>query len=545
MAAYSIGGEHVPAVEQSASGDALVVARVRLVLAASAVLSALTEAAGSAPGAVLALLGAYLALGAAVCAGAEAAAAWTRWRLWHWLDLGWLGLLIAASGGDFPFPFLFFVILSASLRWGFDEGACVTLAAVAGYLAASAPRLGAQLAPVLLKTIFLLALGYLIAQLGEHRLQLQRRFALLRALSGAGNPRLGIDHTVTAMMEHTRAFFSAQQCVLVLRGRDGGPATLRSVGAGSALAVAPEALPEPAAAILLAFPADATLLFGGRRALPLFSSPGQDGPWVRRNADSCARVADLLGGESFISAPVSLNDAAGRVFLVRSAPFTRSDALFLSQVAAQALPVVENMALLDRIASDAAAHERARCALDLHDTAVQPYIGLGLGLAALQRKSTPDNPLHGELAELGRMVNLVIADLRAYAGTMAAPGGADGCCAGALARLVAQMEQRWGLQVLLDVQVGVELGDRLAAEVIQIVREGLNNIARHTAARAGKVSLRRLPRAIQIEIDNAGTGDAAPHFVPKSISTRAAVLGGRTYVRCAAAGTAVFVEIPL
>jgi signal transduction histidine kinase len=260
-------------------------------------------------------------------------------------------------------------------------------------------------------------------------------------------------------------------------------------------------------------------------------------------------VADLLEADNFISTPVVLAKVSGRVYVSHaSQPFTRSDALFLSQAVAQAMPVAEHVALLDRIASEAASDERQRLALNMHDTAVQPYIGLALGLAALRLKVEPDNPIAGELERLAGMVQSVIADLRDFAGKVAnrtQDEPAESLCGSALARIAVQMRERYGLTVRVDVQKGMELGDRLAAEVIQIVREGLNNIGKHTAAREGVVRVRRAERMLSIEIDNVSDDGALGPFVPNSIRQRAAVLGGQVHVVRARSATAVCVEIPI
>ena len=109
----------------------------------------------------------------------------------------------------------------------------------------------------------------------------------------------------------------------------------------------------------------------------------------------------MLEAGSFISAPLVLGRGKGRIYVAaRERHFGRSDALFLAHIAAQGLPVVDSIELLDRIASDAAALERKKIALDLHDTAIQPYIGLKLGLAALCKKADPANPLIDDLDKL-------------------------------------------------------------------------------------------------------------------------------------------------
>lgn len=551
MPAFWIRREHVPAATQSDSADEKIIARIRLVLGVAAFLSA-TAATVRPAMSLLLLLGAYVAVALGLFLAAEADALLPFQRALHWADLAWCFLFLNFGNFDRAlfFQFFFFVILSAGLRRGFDEGAKAALLAAVGYVLTTLNDFTPLDLPLLfVQTIFICALGYLIAQLAEQRLQMRRRIALLRALAQPANPRLGVEHTITSMMERTRAFFGADRCVLVLGSEEAGW-TLRTVQAGGPLSVPAEMIAAEVAAPFFAVPDDCTVLYRRRRvATPLASYPNERRHWQALASPPCARVAELLEADSFISAPVLLPHRSGRVFVSRVAqPYTRSDALFLTQAVAQALPVAENVALLDRIASDAASDERQRLALNVHDTAVQPYIGLALGLAALRCKAAPDNPLGPELESLALMVQSVIAELRDFAGSVAAREEIpqhSSLCASALAKLVLQMRERYGMEVRLDIQTGMELGDRLAAEVVQIVREGLNNIGKHSGAREGMVKVWLAERLLSIEIDNVNASGAVTMFVPHSIRQRAAVLGGRVNVHRATSATAVCVEIPI
>lgn len=551
MPAFWIRRESVPAATQSDAADEKIIARIRLVLGMAAFLSA--TAAVVRPGLpMLAMLGAYVAAALALFLVAEANAHLSFQRALHWADLIWCFLFLNFGNFDTGlfFLFFFFVILAAGLRHGFDEGAKASLIAAVGYVVSTLNDFTViDLPLIFVQTVFICALGYLIAQLGEQRLQMRRRIALLRALAQPANPRLGVEHTITSMMERTRAFFDADRCVLVLGSADNGW-RLRTVQAGSALSVPAEPISADEAAPFLTVPQDCTVLYRRKRiATPLASYPNERRHWQALAVIPCARVADLLEADSFISAPVILSDQAGRVYVSRAQqPYTRGDALFLTQAVAQALPVAENVALLDRIASEAANDERQRLALNVHDTAVQPYIGLALGLAALRCKAAPDNPLAPELESLAGMVQSVIAELRDFAGSVAKrepDPQPESLCGGALVRLAVQMRERYGMTVQLDIQKGMELGDRLAAEVVQIVREGLNNIGKHTGAREGVVKVWLAERTLSIEIDNANTKEPVTPFVPHSIRQRAAVLGGQVRVHRESSATAVCVEIPI
>lgn len=555
MPIYSLNGNLAFALESTDLRDTLIASRVRLLLAVSGLMavflnpSELFSANSLAP----AVFSCYVLSSAILYYAAEMLVPIALHKATFWLDCIWYFLVIISSGGSDSFFFLLFVfpILISSLRGGFDDGALVTLIATglfitAAYIANNSPAP----APLLFRSSSLMAMGYLMARLGENRLQLKRRLDLLHALTQVANPHFGVDRTITAMLEKSRQFFGAERCVTVVRVD--GRTLMRSVAADSPLAVPPEVLDEQLAALLLPPPENAVLLYrhGWRvRLEPLWQEAEQRRcRWVRNADNGFERTAELLGGRSIIAAPVRLRNGSGRIYVVRrDASLTRADAVFLSHLVAQALPIVENMALLDRIASNAASDERKKFALNLHDTAVQPYIGLSLGLAALRKKAGADNSLADDLERLSNMADNVIAELRAFAGSVrATPAGTEPVCLAALKRQAEQIERCYGVSVSFDVQGRMAFGDRIAAEVLQIVREGLSNICRHTTARSGKVRMRCDDALLRIEIDNENGGREAAPFTPRSICERAAALGGRAYVRHGAVdSTAICVEIPI
>ncbi|WP_460826390.1 sensor histidine kinase, partial [Massilia terrae] len=286
-----------------------------------------------------------------------------------------------------------------------------------------------------------------------------------------------------------------------------------------------------------------------RRGAPeLALSHAGAGPWLQRDEGQMGQLAALLEAASFISAPLVFERGRGRVYVIAaSRHLGRADALFLARIAAHELAAIDRIGLLDRLASDAAALERKKIALDLHDTAIQSYIGLQLGLATVCRKAAPSNPLAAELDKLAAMAAEVVVELRDYA-RHAPAGTADGepIFVSALRRQAAQANAAYGVDVRIETAGTIALGDRLTAEVLQIVREGISNVCRHTAAKRAAVSLRCGGEILRIEISNEHGAMAPPAFRPRSISERAQALGGSAFVREGRFNdTIVCVEIPL
>lgn len=540
------------------SSDARIFARMRLALALIALFGLFVDAPGeSALERWVPLAGsAYMALSVGLFLLSERGPRALAELRWHWLEMPLHAVLVVCSGGMHSvfYLFFYFAILSASFRWGWYEGVRATLAAVLLFVAAGLPLVaGAGDASNLLgRAALLLVLGLMIAYWGESKVELRRRLALQRGVSNIANPRFGTGQTVQGLLEATRQYFGASLCLLVLRDEAGGPVSVRiaqeCVAPGGAAAIDSAA----AASLLVDMPAH-VLAFKLQRSGEQWRGEAHElegGQWcpLARGSDGDigADIGALLHAGSFISAPARLGPASGRIYVAASAPrLDRAAALFLHQVAAQAFPLIENIEVLDHLATDAASAERRKIAMDLHDSAVQPYIGLRFGLSALRCKADPANPLNEDLDRLIAMSTQVIGDLRCFAqGVRSRADDSQHPLAAALRQQVRLIREFHGVDIEVDLEEDVPCSDRMAAEVLQIVREALSNIVRHTVARHALVQVRCDHGLLHIQVDNEGVAKA-DDFTPKSITARAAALGGRAYVERAQAGTAVHVEIPV
>lgn len=482
----------------------------------------------------------------------------------YWLDVLWCGLIVFCTGGgeSYFFPFFFFVILASSFQRGLDEGARITLASCALLVLASAvPDRALNLSHLLLRTTFVMALGYMIAYWGGLSLLQKRRLALLREVSQQSNPRFGVDHTVASMLEKARVFFGASSCILVMR--EGGATNWQlrtalddSRGNGGRVSQMSEAAVAP----LMMFDASQSVLYApSLRARWGLGHAWQgkirgSAKWQRLEMDATqgAALAELFDARSFISVPLPLHKGQGRLYVISSKDrLSKADTRFLTHIVTQVFPLVENIAILDKLASGAAYRERQKIARDLHDSTIQPYIGLRHGLSALRAKVAADSPLLAELDQLIDMSGQVIGDLRQMAKKVR--GGSpeqhdEPELLVALRRQAEQLKKFFGIDIEIVSDRAFALSDRLAAEVFQIVNEGMSNIRRHTTAREGCVRLACGTHAVSISIENTAEAAAsgAATFIPASIAERALALGGTVQVGQAAGGaTAVRVEIPV
>lgn len=469
-----------------------------------------------------------------------------------WMDLVWIAVIVALTGGVSSLYFLGFLfpVLVGSFSRGFEEGALLAIVS-AGLLAAIHLALGGTDLPrLLMRMAFLLSLGYASAYWGEAKLQLRRRLELLRDLSNISNPRFGAERTIQSLLWRICRFYDAGRCVLVVTTQDPSRALVRKASRNKKRS-SPRTVERSTVASLLGLHADGVVFYARgvlRRLMPRPAGQGAGATrWQRDQASDSIAVADLLDARNFISLPVSLHGQSGRIFVTDVADrVKREDAEFLFQIVAQAFPVIDTIEMLDQLATQAATDERKRVALDLHDSAIQPYIGIRLGLNALRRKADIQNPLNPDIDTLISITDEVITDLRRIASSVVdkAPP-ARPLLHTALQRNADQLRRLYGLELTLQVE-DFPISDRMVGQIASIVQEGLSNICRHTLALRGEVTVGMRNDTVDIRIINDCDDDTPSAFTPRSITERVRSLGGKVSVSIEdARRTIVQVQIPV
>jgi signal transduction histidine kinase len=542
------------------------VAAMRLLLAVSALLIIFVDP--SEPDRFVALtylaLVVYVAYSGLLLALAEKTDGVMRpvFRHSHWIDVCWYSVLIALSDGtnSIFFFFFFFAILVASFHHGFKAGLLVATAsalifATIGYWAVSAgPNF--ELNRFLLRPTYLLALGYMMAYWGGFEITLKRRINFLKDVTAVANPRFGADVTIGNIMERARAFYDADFCVLAVAEPGGRGFTLRrAVRADPTSGVRSVRVSRRQIGGLLSLPPGQAAVYraarGGRPGATSYAFDAATGERAVPDEAALGALAVLLDAGSFVTVPVRFhNKVAGRAFLAAERPaFDGSDAEFLLQLVEHVAPIVDNIRLVDWLASDAADHERRRIARDIHDSIIQPYIGLKIGLSAVRQKLTGGGDVGDDVRTLVEMTDAGIEDLRSY---VRALKSGDVAHAGevlvpSIERFAAKFALATGIGVRLAAPGPVRVNDRLAAEAVQMVAEGLSNVRRHTQSVRAVVTVAVEGGELVLEIENDGpAGRPAAPFTPRSIAERAAALGGAVEVGASRDGGArVRVRIPL
>lgn len=475
-------------------------------------------------------------------------------RILHWLDACWFLLLIglSADAGIRYFLFLFFPVLFAAWRQGIGESTAISavcsLAALVEF-AFLAP--GLSWSRLLALPLSLLLTGPLVAILARAEASTRQALTFAVALMEGVDVRRGLDAILPVLVERIAQEFGAKGALMVIWETE-KPAKIlcweerESCCELSSTATLP--LLEKIALLPkgLAFTYGMRLHCWGRPSLQLVAINEET---EIENTKCIYELADLLGYDALMSVPLLCRSTGHlRLFLLGEGGRVRPSNLgMLVHVAEQLVPSVENAILLEHLSNEAADEERARIGRNLHDTAIQPYIGLKFAIEALVREAGTENSLAPDLARLLEMANEELASMRDIVGGLRGDSSLGGVLLkNAVQRQATRFSQLFGVQVEVSIDGVLPVNRRLAGELFHLVAEGLSNIRRHTSAHRAWIFMNCQENALTLKICNENDkGINHPYFMPRSLSERAAELGGQVRVDFDAHSTTVTIEIPI
>ena len=469
-----------------------------------------------------------------------------------WLDLLWyVPLVIFTRNTNSSFYyFYFFAIIVASFTWGLSEGLRLTLASAAIYtiIALVAPG-NRPLTRLMLAPIALLIFGYIIARWGGYHTQLKNRLKLLKDVTVFSNPRFGIDRTIKAILESIRDFYDAEACLLVIPGkpRDAESYQMYRVARGiHPSRSAPPEIGSDAAAQFLSPSLEHAVIFRKNKSSHARLFDVKTRVFSEAPAGTGDKLSGMLDAQRYLSVPVYYrHQPVGRLYIVNGPMQIDGPAMdFVLQLMDHVTPVMENIRLIDNLASDAAETERRRIAHDIHDSVIQPYLGIQFGLSALDQKlESGDVGIRENVQELLELTKHELAELRRFVWGLKAGEERMDVLLPAIERYAERFSLVTGITVDVEARGKVKVNDRLAAELFQIVAEGLSNVRRHAFCRDARVEISCKETSLQLQIKNsrprlavqtdaerAAGHDGVRAFRPHSIAERAAALGGETQV---------------
>ncbi len=508
---------------------------------------------------------AYFLYAALHCAFPDAMLKVFKLEWLHWIDLTWYLVLNSFNGGvDSPFfSFFFFAILVASFRYGFKEGMRVTIACVVlsilthGLLSDYSPLPRSAESPLyagIASCMSLLILGYLIAKWGGIEILQKRQLKLLSEINCMPNTHLSAEQVMGVSIEIMRKFYGAHTGLAVMKTPDVGYVMFKVEKDSTKPMMLSQPLDSSLAAHLLALPAQWSISFINAAKWHIFSPLADfsqhdyavNDTSYQKTSQCGEAIAHLLEADSFASVPMFLREQdIGRLYLTNcSTKIGAAEIVFLQQLVNQITPHIENIQLLEKIALTATANMRQKISLDLHDTTIQPYIGLKLGLEALRRKVPEGGSIADELDDLVYMTGEGIAELRQYISSL--KERLEKPLMLAIEQVAEKYHYHYGIKVKVHGDHELKISDSVAVEIHQIVCEALSNVHRHTTSKQVTINLYYCLQLLIVQVINYGDSvQKNTSFKPRSITERVTNLGGIVKINHQTDGTTTMTaEIP-
>ncbi len=170
--------------------------------------------------------------------------------------------------------------------------------------------------------------------------------------------------------------------------------------------------------------------------------------------------------------------------------------------------LARNLKDTEKSAEKACEVERQRIASDFHDGPLQSFISLQMRLEILRKLL--DRDFHAGMEDLKQLQGLAltqIRDLRAFLHAMR-PVDVDGASLVATARRTAESFQKESGIPLTFIGTDTPMGlpQEMTGDVLQMLREALANVQKHSGATRVAVAIEKNDRGLEISVDDNGHG---------------------------------------
>ena len=499
---------------------------------------------GKAPTQTWSALGSY-----AVFALAVLAATWSNW----WLDARLAGpvhavdialftyLAFSTEGYTPPFASFMFILLAASIRWGWRATALSAVLLTLLYVLAGltvAPTAD-EFHPFLIRTGHLVILSLILMWFGINQ---WRSGMYLRAKDGFGEPSIyksSLENSLEAAMQG----LSAGRGILVWREHGSEKIEART-SAGNEIAT-PELKVEA---------------FAKRFETPFLYNLASDHALTRDQNNDLRRYSarSLIHGDAAVSLsihegiaiPVSTAAGDGELFL-EDVPNLSVDHIELGeQVAADIATYIQRYALIRAVEESAEARSRVALAGDLHDSVVQFLAGAAFRVEALKRDQAMGRNLESDLEQLKQLMLQEQGELRSFiAALRSGPRIELAELAKNLNELAAKLSRQWDVSCKFSAEKSeAKVPSRLRFDAEQLVREAVANAVRHAGATSITIRLRAKSDDLLLDLINDGARyPKAPAIdaMPRSLSERVRLAGGVLELSRGLGLTKISVSLPL
>ena len=280
---------------------------------------------------------------------------------------------------------------------------------------------------------------------------------------------------------------------------------------------------------------------------------------IARHAESSGFPPHHPPMHSLLGVPVRIaGNTVGNLYLTEkqgAEEFSEGDRELVELFSLHAAIAVQNARLHREVQGLAIVDERLRISRDLHDGIIQSIYAVSLSLEEVPELMDENRP--EAAARVDRAIDRLhttIGDIRTF--IVGLGPGADSGLAGALDTMAREILGTADVALAVDLDAAPAIDDRLspeaAHELVQIAREALSNVARHSRARTAGLALRTAGDEAVLEIHDDGVGFDATrrmgngHFGLANLRDRAAgVAGALTIDSQLNKGTRIIVRLPL
>jgi signal transduction histidine kinase len=474
----------------------------------------------------------------------------------YWVDVVWtLAVLhLTSAGTGMMVITLVQPVVLASICFGVRQGVVLASFAAIGMVVdieSGAWSLMHGNAVDAVAALAVIALVPVAAVLSRPMSVLRQRLMLVREIEERLDPRRGLDSIGATMVDALRVGIGADVAALVLPTNNRSPAFISTQEDG-AFRAADDAHRRIERSLdrLPRCPTSHVV----RRWYDLFAGTRVHGSCrlVPAHSEALHEIAKTLEVRMVIVVPfMRYEKRHGHLVVGLRTPRVRmQEVSALADAAPELFRVIEQAALVDRLQDESAAHERARIGRDLHDSAIQPYLGLKFAVEGVAQRVEFDNPARAEIDALLGLVNSEVSALREMiSGLRDGEMRGDNALLPAVKRQVRRFALLFGIDVQLDCPSELPMSRALAGALFHMVNEAMNNVRKHSPAKSVSISLGRVDDWVELRVrDDAGTvmGQPQADFMPRSLQERTEALGGTLVLqRPDGRNTELLIRVPM
>lgn len=474
-------------------------------------------------------------------------------RGWLWIDAVFIVAASRLLAVDAPLLGLLATlpVVALAVLAGARPALTLALASAAALLATSG-ALGHwphATGPALLAPLLLLVISPAAALLTRPSRELRERLLLVEAFHAQSDPRQGLCRHVDRLLQQLAAHCRLDHATLSLQGPE---PRIFQWQPGRPVHELGQSELEVWQGRLSRLPTDRGCLCTpeGRAPARITCHDPTTGARMAAPGEDAAAALRELRSEALTLPLMSYGQELGMLCLRRDAPaFNASDLRWLRDVMREAIPLLERTDLLEQLERESATRERERIGRDLHDSAVQPYLGLKYGLEALARQAGPHNVVSGSIQQLLRIAGDELQTLRDVVSGLrsGADPGQSGTTLATLERQAQRFQALFGLKVNIFASRAPRLRGAVAKALLHMVNEALTNIRRHTSATAVTVfvDVRDEELVLRLRNDHGRGEPLLPDFLPRSLSERAAEFRGSVDLNHHQDHTEMTITLPL